>query len=197
MDHEHTVLLHDLLILEEMAANMAAYLDSDAKEWTIPRSNMPNLTIGGYLMREHRLRKLEDALADEDSERLRRAISGFEDALVERVVRFETRAHQELHGLIGEWVIHLRDLGTGSITDVNYYAGIVDTRVVITSLMDRLQTRPYQLQKGVQEEVQKLDANLQRRLEDHAFIWESFWQPAYPREKYWYLYVCPKGGAVG
>ena len=51
MNDEYTLILHDLLILEEIASNMASYLDSDVSDWTIPRVNMPKLTIGGYLMR--------------------------------------------------------------------------------------------------------------------------------------------------
>jgi hypothetical protein len=108
-------------------------------------------------------------------------------------VRFEARAHQELHNRIGEWVNHIRDLGRRSSTEVNYYVGIVDTRVVITSLMDKLQTQPYKLETAVYEEVHDLDQNLRKRLVEHAFIWDSVWEPAYPQTKYWWLYGCPRG----
>jgi hypothetical protein len=192
MNKEYTVLLYDLLILEEMAANMDAYLVSDAREWTIPRSNMPKLTIGGYLMRQQRLLALEDRLLDEDPERLRAAIKLFDDALIEKIVRFETRAHQELHSRIGEWVNYLRDLGSQASSEVNYYAGIVDTRVVIASLIDQLQKRPYKLEKGVLAEIHSLDENLRGRLLEHEFIWDMVWKPAYPQEKQWWLYGCPK-----
>ena len=192
MNKQYTVLLYDLLILEEMAANMDAYLVSDARQWNIPRSNMPKLTIGGYLMRQQRLLALEDRLRVEDPDRLRAAIKVFDDALVEKVVRFETRAHQELHTCIGAWVNCLRDLGSRSSTEVNYYAGIVDTRVVITSLIDQLQKEPYILESGVLEEIHDLDKNLRLRLTDHDFIWDMIWKPAYPQEKYWWLYGCPR-----
>ncbi len=192
MDKEYIVLLHDLLILEEMAANMDAYLVSDARVWTIPRSNMPKLTIGGYLMRQQRLLALEDELRVEDLARLRAAIKSFDDALVEKIVRFETRAHQELHSRIGEWVNHMRELGSQASSDVNHYAGIVDTRVVITSLVEQLQKRPDKLEKGVLAEIHGLDQNLRGRLLEHGFIWDMVWMPAYPQEKYWWLYGCPK-----
>ncbi len=192
MNKEYTVLLHDLLILEEMAANMDAYLVSDAREWIIPRSNMPKLTIGGCLMRQRRLLALEEKLQDEDEARLRAAIELFEAALVEKVVRFETRAHQELHSRIGEWIGCLRDMGSQESSKVNYYAGIVDTRVVISCLIEQLQKRPYELKQGVLNEMQELDQNLRGRLEDHAFVWDTVWQAAYPKETYWWLYGCPK-----
>lgn len=194
--NEYTTVLHDLLILEEMAANMDAYLVSDVREWTIPRSNMPKLTIGGCLMRQERLLALEKELEAKDSERLHAAIKLFDDALVEKIVRFETRAHQELHSRIGEWVNCLRDMGRRSSTEVNYYVGIVDTRVVIACLIDRLKKKPYKLEAGIEEEVHELDFNLRQRLVDHSFIWDSVWEPAYPREKYWWLYGCPKRAEV-
>ncbi len=196
MNNDYTVLLHDLLILEEMAANMDAYLVSDAREWTIPRSNMPKLTIGGYLMRQHRLLALENQLKLDDPNRLKNTIKLFDQALVEKVVRFETRAHQELHSRIGEWVGHLRDMGRRSSTEVNFYAGVVDTRVVITSLIDKLEMKPYELESGVKEEVYHLDQNLKQRLVDHEFIWDAVWKPAYPKGKYWWLYGCPKRAEV-
>ncbi len=192
MNSEYTVLLHDLLILEEMAANMAAYLVSDARDWRIPRSNMPKLTIGGYLMRQHRLGAIQDKLHEEDRKRLLQASKQFDQALVEKVVRFEARAHQELHARIGEWIAYMRDLGRRSSIEVNYYVGIVDTRVVITALIDKLLTQPYRLEPGVQEEIHDLDQNLRRRLAKHPFIWDEVWKPAYSKEKYWWLYGCPK-----
>ena len=192
MNEEYTVLLHDLLILEEMAANMAAYLVSDITNWTIPRSNMPKLTIGGYLMRQHRLRVIQDRLQPDDQVRLFTTTQKFDDTLVERVVRFEDRAHQELHARIGQWINYLRDLGGRVASEANYYAGIVDTRVVITSLIVQLQKHPYQLEQGVLEEVNTLDNNLRVRLEDCEFIWDAVWKPAYPKEIFWWLYGCPR-----
>lgn len=192
MNEVHTVLLYDLLILEEMAANMAAYLISDVTSWTIPRANMPKLTVGGYLMRQHRLQILQDQLQPDDQARLWAAVQKFDEALIERVVRFEFRAHQELHTRIGEWVNYLRDLGGRVASEANYYAGVADTRVVISSLFVQLQKDPYQLEQGALEEVKALDKNLRARLEDHEFIWDAVWKPAYPKEKYWWLYGCPK-----
>ncbi len=192
MNDEYALILHDLLILEEMASKMADYLDGDADDWTIPRVNMPKLTIGGYLMRQHRLTILEGKLDAQDKARLWTAVETFDTSLIERVVRFETRAHQELHRRIGEWMGHMRDLGSRALSEVNYYAGIADTRVVITSLIEQLQMRPFQLKSGITESVEALDKNLRARLIDHPFIWDPVWEPAYPRKEFWWLFGCPK-----
>ena len=192
MSKEYTTVLHDLMILEEMASNMEAYLDHDTLNWTIPRVNMPKLTIGGYLMRQHRLKILAEQLEPQDQTRLKVAIQTYDNALVERVVRFENRANKELHTRIGEWMGHMREMGNRILSEANYYAGIVDTRVVISALIDQLQVRPFQLEEGIVSQVNALDKNLQARLDDQPFIWDPVWQPVYPREKYWWLYGCPK-----
>lgn len=192
MNKNDAVLAHDLMIMEEMAANMAAYLNSDIVDWTIPRANMPKLTIGGYLMRARRLSILKDKFDEEDQERLQAAIKQFEQALDEHVVRFETRAHQELHMRIAEWMGFLRDMNRRAKTEVNYYAGVVDTRVVIHELVKKLESSPYELKGGISDEVEAMDRILRMRLLDHPFIWDPVWETVYPRDEFWFLYGCPR-----
>lgn len=192
MNKEIAVLAHDLMIMEEMAANMAAYLDSDAIDWTIPRANMPRLTIGGYLMRQRRLSALREKFSVEDQARLDKAIEQFNDALEERVVRFEKRAHQELHMRIAEWIGILRDLKRRAAAEENYYAGIVDTRIVIKELLDKLQTPPYELKEGIQEELMTIDRLLKNRFSEDDYVWDPIWEATYPRDDYWWLYGRPE-----
>jgi hypothetical protein len=192
MNRNDAVLAHDLMIMEEMAANMGAYLDSDIVDWTIPRANMPRLTIGGYLMRQRRLSLLKERLDDEDRDRLRLAIALFEQTLDERVVRFEKRSHQELHMRIAEWMGFLRDMNRRAKTEVNYYAGVVDTRIVMHELIGIMETFPYELKEGIMQEVDAMDRILRIRLLDHPFIWDPVWEEAYPRDEFWWLYGCPR-----
>ena len=90
-------LKRDLAILEVMAAEMDEYLINTSLFWPLPDTSMPRLTLGGYLMRQHRLVRLRDLLGEDEQARLDQAISQYNQALVEKVVRFEGRAHEELH----------------------------------------------------------------------------------------------------
>lgn len=193
MNSEYSIITYDLEILEKMAANMGEYLDRKAIDWSIPGLHSPKLTIGGYLMRQHRLLTLKEMLNSEDRTRLASAKNTFDMALNERVVRFEARAHQELHARLREWMGHIRELGTPVLSELQLYAGIVDTRVVITALIEKLKDRPFQLGSGILPEIDALDNNLHARVDKHPFIWDTVWKPAYPQEKYWWLYCCPKG----
>jgi len=48
-------LAQDAAVMGAMAGQMAEYLDSEILFWPLGRGNMPMLTLGGYLLREHRL----------------------------------------------------------------------------------------------------------------------------------------------
>ncbi|MFN2138753.1 MAG: hypothetical protein ACK2UK_22545 [Candidatus Promineifilaceae bacterium] len=191
MDRDRTALTHDLLILGDMVAAMPAYLDSDVQDWTLPHTNMPPLTIGGCLMRMLRLDAVQGKLTNEEREELTAVCDAYHAALQERVVRFEKRAHQELHTRIAEWIACLRDFSRRAATEQNFYAGIVDTRVVIEHLTDALCQAPYELQPGIEDEIKVIDRMLADRLTKGSFVWDTFWEAAYPREKYWWLYRHP------
>lgn len=186
MEKTHEILVRDIQILEAMVAELPDYLMSDAPRWTL-QPNMPPLTIGGCLMRLHRLHALRNKLSPALHTRLKKTADQFDEALVERVVRFETRAHQELHARLGEWANCMRTLQCAA----GEYANKVDTRVVIDALIQALQKPPYQLQPQVLKERDSLDQHLRGRWQPGEFVWMDIWQQAYPRDKYWWLYGQP------
>jgi hypothetical protein len=175
-----------------MVAEMDGYLMSEATHWTMEKGDMPKLTIGGCLMRRHRLQVAKGILAEKDQKRLGQAVNSFDKALTENVVRIEKRLHTELRARLSEWSNYLRHMASRMMADVDYYASVVDTRVVITAMIDELQKPTYQFDRRIWEQVNTLDQNLKGRWQDGAFVWPAIWQPAYPPEKYWWLYGRPK-----
>jgi hypothetical protein len=189
---EYEILQNDIGVLERMVAEMEDYLKSECTHWVMGDRELPRLTLGGYLMREHRLLFLCKDLQVVDQQRLQRAVTQFEQTLEERVVQFEKRAHQELRDRLREWVGHLRSMTTFKTERLANYTNVVDTRVVIEVMVDRLQRPPYRLERQVLEEMEVLDQNLGNRWQEGEFIWPAIWRPVYPREKYWWLYGHPK-----
>jgi hypothetical protein len=189
---EYEILQTDIGILEKMVAEMGDYLDSGCTYWVIEEGKLPRLTLGGYLMRQHRLAILCKDLQEADQQRLQKAMAKFAEVLEERVVRFEKKAHQELHDRLREWMGHLRSMTTFKTERTANYANVVDTRAVIEATIDKLQTPPYRLEEQVLEELEALDQNLGNRWQEGEFAWPVIWQAAYPREKYWWLYGRPK-----
>jgi len=182
----------DVAIIVAMSAEVADYLDSDVLFWSMQSSGMPKLTLGGYLMRQYRLLTLADQLSMEEQQQLNRAVSHFNRALIERVVRFEKKAHVELEARIRQWGELLRDVEIeGKIAPGNY-ATAVETRAMLAAITEKLQKRPYQLQPRVMPRIDLLDRNLQRYWEPGNFIWSTDWQEAYPQVDFWWLYGLPK-----
>ena len=93
---------------------------------------------------------------------------------------------------IAEWIGILRDLKRRAAAEENYYAGIVDTRNVIKELLDKLQTPPYQLKEGIQEELMTIDRLLKHRFSEGEYVWDPIWAVTYPPDEYWWLYGRPE-----
>jgi hypothetical protein len=183
-------LKQDLEILERMAAGMEEYLKSDVLFWTMGRTDMPQLTLGGYLMRQRRLLLLRHLLDEAGRVRLDQAINQYKQALVDRLVRWEQKAHQELEARLRQWQEHLRDIRNKQ-TRVNY-ATAAEVRTMIAAFLEELEEPPYQLDANIPRRLNALDRELQNHLQPGGLIWPEEWQPAYPREEYWWLYGRPR-----
>jgi hypothetical protein len=181
-------LAQDVTILAEMAGEMADYLRSDVLYWQMMEGELPKLTLGGYLMRQHRLLALPELLTDEEQAVVDTAVTQFNQALVEKIVRLEGKAHQELEARIRQWTEYLKDFRWERGAAAAGYTSAVENRVMITAVTDKLQMPPYQLNSRINEQLALLDGNLRSRWHTGSFLWPEAWQPAYPKADYWYLY---------
>lgn len=180
----------DLVILTAMAEGMADYLKSDILFGKLSDNSMPMLTLGGYLMREHRLLSLTDLLSSAEQAQLETAVWQFNSALVEKIIRLETKGRKELDARLRQMEEYLRDLQNKKGAGMNYETA-VEPRVMIAALIHKLEMAPYQLDERVLQQVDLLDRHLRRRWSPGDFIWPEEWQPAYPQIDYWWLYGRP------
>lgn len=186
-------LAQDVTILAEMAGEMADYLRSDVLYWQMMKGGLPKLTLGGYLMRQHRLLTLPELLTDEEQLVVDTAVTQFNQALVEKIVRLEQKAHQELEARIRQWGEYLKDFRWERGAALAGYSSAVENRVMITAVTDKLLMPPYQLNSRITEQIALLDGNLRTRWRSGPFLWPEAWQPAYPKSEYWYLYGAVQG----
>ncbi len=180
----------DVTILAAMAGQMEDYLKSDVLFWKMGQARMPMLTLGGYLMRQYRLLTLSDLLSEAKQGDLETAVIQFNAALVEKVVRFETKAHNELDARIRQFEAYLRDLRNKQATGVNYRTA-VEPRAMIAAIIEKLTMAPFQLDRKIPSRVDTLDRNLRQRWIPDEFIWPEAWKPAYPQDEFWWLYGEP------
>lgn len=192
MIEDQEKLRNDLLILVEMAAEMSSYIHSDVLFWPMGHADMPRLTLGGYLMRQHRLVALHNLLNAADQEKLRTALAQFDAATGEWVVRVEQRGHRELEARLRQWGEYLRDIRSEAAAKLPaYYATAVETRAMIAAIAAYLQTPPRRLDDHIPQTMTMLDRQLRARFQSGSFVWPESWQPAYPPAEYWWLYGAP------
>lgn len=189
MSHDNDKLQRDLAIFERFAAEMADYLRSDTLFWPTGPS-IPELTLGGALMRQHRLLVLRGLLDSAEQARLDQAVAAFQLAITDQIVRCETHAHREMDARLRQWREYLRDVSYDSSAR-HYYSSAVDARVMLSQLIDQMQMRPYQLNSDVPRRLEALDKALRARWRGGDFVWPEAWQPAYPADLYWYLWGSP------
>lgn len=181
----------DAAVLAAMAEQMPEYLDSDILFWPSPRGGMPALTLGGYLLREHRLQALSGLLSPEQQAQVGEAFSQFNQALADRVVRFEQKAHHELEARLRQWEEYLKDMDRGTFDRTSNYATAVETRAIIQALLNRLGMPPYRAEARPLQHLSTLDTRLRGRWRPGDFVWPTAWESAYPRDEYWWLYGAP------
>lgn len=185
-------LLRDIDIITAMAAEIDDYLMSDVLFWRLRTASMPRLTLGGYLMRQHRLLALENLLDSEQQNRLEAAIIQFNRSLEGKIVLFEQKAHRELEARFRQWGEYLKDIDRGIASSRSNYSTAVEVRAMISAIVAQLELEPYEMVRRIPEQVTLLDRQLRRFWQAGDFTWPEEWQPAYPREAYWWLYGQPK-----
>ena len=192
MSNDNDKLIRDLKILAAMASEMEPYLNSNVLFWHMSTSGMPALTLGGYLMRQHRLLALRNLLSGEQLSELDAAVFEYNGALVEKTVRFEQKAQRELGARLRQWSEYLKDAERGVATSSSNYGTAVEARAMIAAIQDQLQLAPFTLDGRTLQQSELLDNQLRRLWEPGELVWPKEWQPAYPQMDYWWLYGKPK-----
>jgi hypothetical protein len=175
-----------------MSIEMETYLDSEVLFWRMSTAGMPALTLGGYLMRQHRLLALRDLLTAEQLPDLEAAVITYNSALAERIVRFEKKAHRELEARLRQWGEYLKDVDRGRAASKSNYATVAEVRAMISAMKDQLQLAPFSLEQRIPQQIELVDTQLRRYWEPGEFIWPPEWQPAYLQPEYWWLYGKPR-----
>lgn len=183
---EDSKLHQDLKILDRFNQGIPDYLRSTALFYPTGPA-YPQLTFGGFLMRQHRLLLLRDLLSQPDQNRLDKAVADFQTALSNNIVRFEEKCHKELQARLRQWTEYLREIQYDRSAR-SFYKTSVEPRLMIDAIVTQLSLAPYQLTSDVPQRLEAIDLGLRSRWIDGDFIWDSDWQPAYPTATYWYLY---------
>ena len=181
---------YDLQIAEAMAEEIPRYLQYDGLFYPLSQADYPRLTLGNYLLRQHRLVALADQLDEEIVVRINNITTQFQTSIHDHVISVEQHANQELQTRVNQWDTYLTELSDSPEEYEAYYSTHATDRTILEVIFEFMKP-PYRPDLRAKKELELLDYVLHGKWDDGTFIWPEIWQYAYPSDQYWWLYGCP------
>jgi hypothetical protein len=181
---------HDVRTVEAMASRLTPYIYETALYGPMP-GDLPRLTVGGLLMRLNRLSAIANLLSPGQQKALDTARRQFDAVRQEWAVAYEARLTQELPSRLTALEQFIADCDESGRRCADLYPSEIEKRVIVEALKDEATARDV-LSPAARARLSGIDSQLHRfaRPADH-FIWDTRLEPAYPRDKFWFLYVTP------
>ena len=179
---------YDLGYLQAVIVVIEDYLLVDELFWPINASPpegepaFPQLTLGGMLLAEARLKALPVNRSQEE-QRLH-ILSELERARAKWRVNWEKKAQHSLSVRLRMWADFLEEYRSNPQDNAGRYRYEVRLRV----MLELLSRECGEVVPAERESLAGLDLYLRGELEMGGFIWEPEVQSSFPREPFWYLY---------
>lgn len=176
----------DLRALATMASNLTPYLYED-EMYGYLSGDLPNLTLGGLLLRLYRLGHLEDLLDADQQTMLQDARINFEAECAKWAVHYETKLQQELHARLDAFDQFLNECGDDLPSCAANYPVQAEKRTIIEHLNDELvelEARP----EEIENRLRHIDQKLRRLLVESDFISDERLEAVYPKGRFWWMY---------
>lgn len=180
---------NDLAVCELMAGEFEAYLRSDTLYWQMNAarpggSQLPKLTVGGFLERVRRLRAAP--LSTAQQARLQQAWDRFDHARRSLPDRYVSRVSHDLRGQLDAWAWYLDDYKANPGQQAAYYPSQAHKRLAIDLLLDESQDAPNATAAGPR--IKDMDQRLRSDWIDGPFIWNPALAHDFPRDRFWWLH---------
>ncbi len=192
----------DLRILRAMADQFEPYLITDDLFWPLSGrvpGGMPRLTIGGMLLRRHRLRAFRPTLSPDQQAQLDDALAAIQAQQDEWRLHYHQKISRDWEmrrQLLEEF---LRDCDEADARDCfENWPSQARQRTMLHLLTEEAATRDL-LTDEQQRALHHLDTNLRRYLmtgEAGQFLWSAPLADVYPRDPFWWLWVVPHEAAA-
>jgi hypothetical protein len=145
--------------------------------------NTGRLTIGNLLLARARL----TALPPDDP---RQEAIKAENERIQQVrerwrANWARKAEKEFQDRLNLWNTYLNELLEDPIRHASGYSDAVRWRVILHLLLDEAD----RINPSAAAALNGLDRRLRMAGEDGPFVWEPEFEPAFPRDQYWYLYL--------
>ena len=178
----------DLSDAKSMADNLLPYVYEGELYGNIGGST-PKLTIGGLLLRLHRLHALADQLSASQKATLDEIDAQHEEVRREWSIHYHEKLKQEALSrlkVIEAFFVECED--DPRVCSGNYQPE-ANRRTIVQNIAEALGQAEGSAE--ITKAAKKIDQQLRRYTEPSDFVWSPELQPAYPADTYWWLYAKP------
>lgn len=181
----------DLAFIQEMADDIKDYLlGSELYEQLMSRDFMlPMGTLGGLFLRLHRLRALADQMSDEQQVAFETAAGHVEVELDRWAVQAMEKVQREIKARLHNWHDFLLELERDPIRHTSEYPTQVEGRTILDLLVEYAGD---EAPPETETDLRAADVKLRDNTQFGDFVWGEEMQPAFPRERFWWLYLHPR-----
>ncbi len=189
----------DLAEAKSMADHLIPYVYGDQLYGSIggmfSSGATPSLTIGALLMRLHRLRALEAKLTAEQKAKLTEIEARNEAVRSEWSVHYNEKMISEANSRLHMIETFFAECEEDPRSCYSNYQPEAMRRTIVQDIDNELH-RLNLPDAHLAMVLRRIDGQLHRFAAKSDFIWAAELQPAYPPDKYWWLYACPSRAAV-
>ncbi|MFP4322282.1 MAG: hypothetical protein ACLFTK_07505 [Anaerolineales bacterium] len=155
-------------------------------------ANQPRLTIGGILLRVHRLDELQRDLPTEQRGTFQMAKMAFAAKRNTWKLHYRDKLFREMRARLAQMETYLEDAADDLEAAEADYPPEAVRRTMLQHLMDEAHTQDVNT-NGLNHRLEYIDRALDHLLHDEPddFLWSDDLRRAYPAEDYWWLYRTP------
>ena len=187
---------HDLEEATALADHLIPYVYENELYGSIGGmfGSMPRLTIGGLLLRLHRLHALADQLSDAQKAQLAEIDEKHANARQEWTVHYNKKLLQEAESRLKMMEQYFGECADDPRACANNYMPEAMRRTIVQEIDRQLKQTDTPSDK-LEQTIGKVDSQLHRFTEPSGFLWASVLVPVYPQSEYWWLYARPPRAA--
>jgi hypothetical protein len=178
----------DVHTVEAMAARLTPYIYENELYGLMP-GDLPRLTVGGLLMRLHRLTAISGLLSAPQQAILSAASQQLDQVRKDWAVAYEGKIAQELRARLRALDQFANECGENPRGCIDNYPSGIEKRVIVEALKDAA-TASNTLTPDLRVAITNIDEKMRRHVKPGStFLWDKRLEPAYPRDKYPFLYA--------
>jgi hypothetical protein len=185
----------DLKVIAKMGDTFNHYVLSDMLYMSVEGGifssvNMPQLTIGAFLLRLRRLNQLRDALNSSQEATLDKALSQYDAVRKEWTLHYEEKMEREAQSRLKAMSNFFRECRENIKTCSSAYLVEASRRTIIEELVIALDEQRVE-SAHLKSRIQHTDNELRSWVTTGEFLWSDMLLPLYPQERFWWLYGRP------